>query len=391
MPGDIQYKGHASLNNNNLIYWKETKNFDDSCSAHISGSYYVNGNMALPDQATFIIEDSVFGDNVGFEANHHCHVGTTGFLCMPQYVFHNVQWRNTNKNSNWMYFQNGATNYGGIYTLSPASSVEQTQDLVFPAGYISLVSSKYEYLLSTPSCVLSSDLGYGQRYDNGILCQVPLRALKIYSRGLVNDDSAPFLSVATWFNGQGVESQSTMLPSVIQEIPFQEISGTAKQGFSLPVIPGTEQSYKLSLTTGDGNIPDDWVIEFSDPVMGNRWGVEYVQLQLQGRSCGVHGLVSSQHDRRYLFSGFEFMNPNAWGNHGACVVSDSPPQDIPVKDCPNAAGDSDGKHLKVQLFRDVVLLLALFLLCSPCNNYDKFPYRGPRCDGMPRVMFYDNL
>lgn len=34
--GDIGYSGHTSTDNTNLIYWKETKNFADGCSAHIS-------------------------------------------------------------------------------------------------------------------------------------------------------------------------------------------------------------------------------------------------------------------------------------------------------------------------------------------------------------------
>lgn len=34
---DIQYHGHASYDNNELIYWKETKNFANGCSAHITG------------------------------------------------------------------------------------------------------------------------------------------------------------------------------------------------------------------------------------------------------------------------------------------------------------------------------------------------------------------
>jgi hypothetical protein len=46
--GDIQYYGHSSMNNLNNIYWKETKSFQDGCSAHISHSYLVNGTMALP-------------------------------------------------------------------------------------------------------------------------------------------------------------------------------------------------------------------------------------------------------------------------------------------------------------------------------------------------------
>ncbi len=56
--GDVQYQGHYSYNNHNLLYWKETKNMEDGCSAHITGGYYENGNVALPDQATFIIEDT---------------------------------------------------------------------------------------------------------------------------------------------------------------------------------------------------------------------------------------------------------------------------------------------------------------------------------------------
>ena len=60
------------------MYWKETVNFKNGCSAHITGSSYAGGNLALPDQSTFIIEDTLFGDGVSFEANHHCNVGTTG-------------------------------------------------------------------------------------------------------------------------------------------------------------------------------------------------------------------------------------------------------------------------------------------------------------------------
>lgn len=76
--GEIQYVGHHSYDNLNLIYWKETKNFNNGCSAHITGGSYENGNMALPDQASFIIESTSFGDGVSLEANHHCDVGTTG-------------------------------------------------------------------------------------------------------------------------------------------------------------------------------------------------------------------------------------------------------------------------------------------------------------------------
>jgi hypothetical protein len=61
--------------------------------------------MAFPDVGTFIIEESSFGDGVTFEPNHHCNVGTTGFLCMPQYVLHRVDWGNRRGNSKWVTFQ----------------------------------------------------------------------------------------------------------------------------------------------------------------------------------------------------------------------------------------------------------------------------------------------
>ena len=44
--GDIQYNGHQSYDNLQLIYWKETKNFENGCSAHITGGSFASGNMA---------------------------------------------------------------------------------------------------------------------------------------------------------------------------------------------------------------------------------------------------------------------------------------------------------------------------------------------------------
>lgn len=344
--GDIQYNGHKSYDNDNLMYWKETKNFDNSCSAHITRSSFARGNMALPDQATFIIEDTVFGESVSFEANHHCNVGITGVLCMPQYILHHVKWRNSNKSQKWVEFQNqnfqvhaANQNHGGIFTLSPqdASMVMRGQILeesFFPTGFVSLVSNKFDYLLSLGKCVRSDSIGYGSLYDNGILCRVPLRALKLYSRGLVST-GAPYLKVEARVAGATVASQQIGYHQV--GVDFQ----TDKQGYSVPIIPrlpDLDISYHLSLSGDKGDIPSDWVIEFSDRVVGNRWDVEYAHLFIQGRDCGLDGMVSSHHDRKFLWSGDEFMHPNAWGNHGACVGGQSgnvtkPPADEPKIDC----------------------------------------------------------
>lgn len=77
--GDLQYKNHISFKNQNNIYWKETKNFQDGCSSHLLDSYYENGNMALPGgHGTFIFENVLFKDHVSFESSHHCNSGQTG-------------------------------------------------------------------------------------------------------------------------------------------------------------------------------------------------------------------------------------------------------------------------------------------------------------------------
>lgn len=347
--GDIQYRGHVSVNNKNLIYWKETKNFEDGCAAHIANSFYSNGKLALPDQATVILQDMVM-ENVVLEANHHCQVGSTGYLCMPQYILHNVDWSHDDPSTKWMAFQHGETNFGGIFSLSPNSDVSKSP---FPKGYVSLVSDRYDYLLDAPRdvCVSSYHLGLEDRYDNGILCKVPLRSLKVYSRGLRDNSEVPSLKVEVWFNNHnGIAQHSATRPSTTQFYPFHQIDGDSKrQGYSFPVIPSLSVSYRLSLNSGDRGIPDDWVIEFSDPVVGNRWGEEYVQLELRGRPCSDKGIISSHHDRRFIYSGMEFLDDKVWGDHGACVKANK----MPSETC----GDANG-NLKATECPD---------LCNGCN------------------------
>lgn len=215
---------------------------EDGCSAHIKNGHYEEGNVALPDQASFIIEDTHLANAV-LEANHHCTVGQTGLLCMPQYILHNVKFQASSILSRWLYFNNhvrGDHNYvqndGGIFSLSPrdAKIVMEGGDLeasIFPDGYVSAISSKFEYLLSHPNnvCDRSSILGTSieRRYDSGILCRVPLRALKVYSRGLTTQMKPYDLKVEVWFNGSRESN-----PHAIQNIRYHQSGpdGTKRQG-----------------------------------------------------------------------------------------------------------------------------------------------------------------
>ena len=152
-------------------------------------------------------------------------------------------------------------NHGGVFTLSPPNAQlvmdgGLLEDSAFPPGFVSLVSSQFSYLLSLPGSPCTLSTAYGNRYDGGILCTVPLRSLKIYSLGLLSG-SAPAMQVEIWYNrtksGQADSSQA---------IRFHQIGGdsqTRKQGYSIPVIPGAEHSYQLSLLDANGDIPSDWV------------------------------------------------------------------------------------------------------------------------------------
>lgn len=155
--GDIQYSGHHSVENIHLIYWKETKNFQNECGSHLLNGYYSEGLMMLPDQATFIIDNTVIDDDVMLFANHHCNVGVTGFLCMPQYILHNVKWNNQNRNKEWIKFQfhntqghNANQNHVSIVFLLVIGLLFYHMDLLphYPAPHFSIrvVSSRCRLL-----------------------------------------------------------------------------------------------------------------------------------------------------------------------------------------------------------------------------------------------------
>lgn len=306
----------------------------DGCSAHLLGGVYRGGNVALPDMAAFVIERVSFEGDVSLEATHHCNVGVTGVLCSPTYVFDRVTWRATS--ARWMYFSAVANNRGGVFVLAPPEEPNPSGH-IFPPSFCALASATHAYLLALKlrdgedACVTAASLGLATRYDDGILCRRPLRALRLYTRGL-STASAPQLSVELWQGGARASAAA---------VAFHVTGGdgaTKKQGYALPVATGDDVEYRVALADGSP-LPAEWIIEFSDPIFGHRWRADRLRLSVRGRDCGGGedglGEITSQHDRRFLWAGVaadDHLVDAAWGR-GAC----SRFPDMPSASCGDAA------------------------------------------------------
>jgi hypothetical protein len=316
---DVQFRGHVAWDNLNNLYWKETANFADGCSAHISGGWFSNGNLALPDMAGFIIEDSVFTGGAQLETNHHCNVGVTGFLCMPTYILENVSWRSTA--SPWVTWHEEANHWGGIIVQAPlpkehgsyGSHGYYRSPSFFPPGFQSLVSFYWTYLLDLPGCIKAQ----GAIYGGGILCEGPLRSLKIYSRGQTraNHDDL-WLSVSDATTGRIITNFTIEYHQV-----GADASASAKQGYAFPVLADSRFIYDVSLIKGISGapLPADWIVVFSEPVFGNRWlQPDEIILTVTGQPGCTKKRVTSQHDRRWLWADSDnYLFEGAWGR-GAC-------------------------------------------------------------------------
>ena len=245
--GNLQYQNHISHNNLNNIYWKVSNDFTDGCSAHLANGDYQDGNMALPDMAAFIIENTIFSGSAKIEAAHHCNVGVTGYICMPTYIMSNVQW-NSGSNT-WVSFHVNANQMGGIFVLTPPEALNNAgTGGFFPAGYQSMVFGSRRYLLDfgssicqhsdqmnnafpgIPGSVLSSKYSGDSvpTQQGAIFCTKPLRALKIYTTQLdvstaytkngVSYTAAYDLSVSVYENKVGGQLISTFV------VPFHQIA-----------------------------------------------------------------------------------------------------------------------------------------------------------------------
>ena len=188
--GDVQFRNHISIDNNNLIYHKESKNFADGCSSHFKNFHFEDGSAMLASGwGTIIFEDSTFRGDFNFESNHHCGISATGVLCNPQYIFTNPTWQVTS--SKWITWNdiNNPT-HGSVYNLAPPDALSSSSSLrplnsMFPKGFQGICHGYHTYLLELDqgyTCVTSASIGMANQYEDGIVCRKPLRRLEIYTQ-----------------------------------------------------------------------------------------------------------------------------------------------------------------------------------------------------------------
>jgi len=330
--GDIQFSRHTSFDSSNILYWKDTKNFADGCSSHhVDNIFQGPGIMQLPDgAATVIFERNTFKGNILLQANHHCGLGVSGMLCNPVYMLQNPksditsdQWvdfleedvsGDPNLNVNWI--------GGGMFVLSP-DDIPNNSGNFLPAGYVALTSNSFPYLLSLEGgqvCTTSVSLGLGKRFNNGILCKKTLRRLNLYSDSYSRTDRGITIKLQVF-------DSNTNAKLAEAQVPFQYTTDK-KQGFTIPVIPDLAYKYVVSKSDGSG-IPLTWIIEFSDPVIGNRWTPDQIRLQVIGRTCP--DITTSQHDRGFIY-GDSLDNCMLKRDRGACsIYPDMPPVNCKAK------------------------------------------------------------
>jgi len=292
--GDVQYSKHFSTNNNCLIYWKTSKSFQDGCSSHLLNGYYSEGALNLPDQGAFVIEGTTFDENVVFEAAHHCNIGVTGMLCAPSYIIHECKFLHPVQRFYWADDLTGDNMAeAGIFIMSPDYVSGGDFDSPFPSPFIGLASSNFsEFLLNfdtVGTCVTSTSLSLGTRFSDGILCSKELRVVKLWTFEM-DEDTAPRLIVDMH---RGSNPSSAVFTASTKLYAIGSSTGK-KQGYRFQVLLDNSVEYRIRLDAdGDAaNIPDDWVIEFSDPTIGNRRGAKTLKLFAQGRSCPTSGLSS---------------------------------------------------------------------------------------------------
>jgi len=344
--GDVQMLRYHGMNNAHAWYVKSSKNFAtredildetwdtgrqimsaDSFAAnaplplsHFKDSIieniqdaYVNGmlgdngvhNMILGPggHGTYIIENTKFsGPAIQgiIMANNACQDAVFGPLCQPTFQLVDCDLSGvTTRYNNWPLFRQG------MWKEDKWLAQFNTNHATDFGGYSSVASENQYYLLQlrdgsgAPICRRSQDLGVASRYDDGILCNRPLRRLTLWTAQL---GAAPRVSVV------GVDGAT-------HEMGWN-FHREGKSGYAMAIMPGFE--YRMTgLAVMPGDVATKTSLEYSDNVFGYYMNSpDAITLTVETTSGASRRCdVSSQHDRRFIG-----INGPVRGGYGACTA-----------------------------------------------------------------------
>jgi len=333
LQGDVQYAHQASIESSNGVYWKTTKSFADGCSSHIKDSLIDKSGVRVPDTAgAFIMENVDVRGYPAFIPHHHCNTLDTGMLCSATYVFDEVRGKfgSVGKVDTAL--------YRGALVLAPG----QTSNDNFPPGYVAAADGTYgSYLLAHPDCDRADATGgeYADRFGGAtVLCRRTLRVVKIYA--------------FDGWNGPGQLQVRLTFPGGQSDFPIDRVNINnrhrappwlegARNGFAFPVLVGDGVEYEIF-----GDVPDDWIIDFSDPIFGNRWPADELELAVGGRDCPAK--IRSTHDRRFVFASPSTSLLDRARGRGACTAHPPMPAvdcaavSLGLDECPELCGNCPG-------------------------------------------------
>ena len=228
--------------------------------------------------------------------------------------------------------------YRGALVLAPG----QTSNDNFPPGYVAAADGTYgSYLLAHPDCDRADATGgeYADRFGGAtVLCRRTLRVVKIYA--------------FDGWNGPGQLQVRLTFPGGQSDFPIDRVNINnrhrappwlegARNGFAFPVLVGDGVEYEIF-----GDVPDDWIIDFSDPIFGNRWPADELELAVGGRDCPAK--IRSTHDRRFVFASPSTSLLDRARGRGACTAHPPMPAvdcaavSLGLDECPELCGNCPG-------------------------------------------------
>jgi len=290
--GDIQFINYTSVNNGHSMYWKQGKDFVDGRPWHMldsvfandpSDSYGVLQFLGPSGPFAFGMKNCVFiGSSppgiAALAAGQHCGLRGGAGPCNVQYLLENVDFSGMRAQQPRLAF--GANSGVGEAAVLP---VFVTKDSSL-GGFRSIVSSHLNGFAEAGCVPIDSAWA-----KDALGCDASLRRLNLWGA-----DAGVLKLMGPGFNVHPDMS----FPAEGRNAGEVKYDGVRK-GYGSLVLVG--QDYEL---TGSFGGPDrSWIVEFSDPVLGDYFGADgVINLRVGGQTCQLR----ESDDRSFICEMGEF-------------------------------------------------------------------------------------